>query len=354
MSLSTIAKYSSSFLLFSQFSAGAIIPRANPDFGKCAWPTILYRQNVGGIDGWSYLPNSFAHFDHNPDRLIKPIADHICSSLQNKCKAPKATYDICIKATAATTNKEGKAAADAFNAIMMPGNPSPSKSSSATPSGTKAPDTRITFQPKVSVKFSKETVEFPGRIDPIWWHNTYIQSDDNATCDETSRRMPNKHYLSFTCEGAEDTTIDIMRAALNAAVTSTIDNTTIKDDERFFKHHIKREQRCTGGTYPTCTYKEVEMTLVPQTVHIVMSNNIPVPEAPGGKMRFLQGNMRYTITKSVGNQCAVCAFFGAGGSGISASLGIAAAVGRASAMANPAGVILNSVVTIGCLAGCSS
>lgn len=81
-------------------------------------------------------------------------------------------------------------------------------------------------------------------------------------------------------------------------------------------------------------------------MHIVVSNDVT---DFGG---FLQGNLRYDISKSSDSSCSACAFFASAGGGSAAVAGIAGAVDAVVKTLSPQMALLSALVTIGCLASC--
>ncbi|KAF2684035.1 hypothetical protein K458DRAFT_283926, partial [Lentithecium fluviatile CBS 122367] len=281
--------------LLAQSSIAALIPRASPDFGSCSNPTIEYVKDADGIPGWGYKPADTKNFAHGASADIIAITDFICSNLQNVCRAPTTSYELCLAATAKSKEQKEKAAAEAFNNAIT----------ATTPAATSTSPTTIptaTVQPKVNIKFSKEQVTFPGHIDPKWWFDTYFIAEGNpAICESGSHRMPEDNYLSFDCEFADNVTAPIIKAALNAVVDATLDNTDIKEEERMFQHI---EESYTDEQGDVVSWPS---TIFPQSVHIAVAVDIP------GVGSALSGNMRYSISKFSSNACKMCSFLSGGG-----------------------------------------
>ncbi|KAF2475740.1 uncharacterized protein BDR25DRAFT_379239 [Lindgomyces ingoldianus] len=327
----------STLALLVQSTMARLIFRSSPDFGSCFNPTIEYVKDQDGIPGYGYKPANAKDFAHGASPDVEAITEFICSNLQNVCRAPATSYDLCKVAASNTQGKKEKDAADAFNIVITSATPPTSSSSSAAPSETPNP----TVEPKVNIKFSKETVALPGHIDPKWWFDNYFTATGiPALCDETAHRMPDNNFLTFSCEGADNGTVPMMKAILNSVVDATIDNTTAKDEERIFKHDdlmCHGEEKCV---------KFLPVTIFPQSVHVAVAIDIP---NTGGA---LSGNMRYTISKSSSDNCKLCSFLSAGGGGTAASAKIVEVLKDTSKFISPGFGIGSAIVTLTCLSQC--
>ncbi|KAH7225168.1 hypothetical protein BKA60DRAFT_537340 [Fusarium oxysporum] len=249
-----------------QLTDGAMIPRQTTDFGVCTDPTIMYVQDQDGM--------------------------------------------------LAANGKEGQDAADAFNNVMNQSSPPSETSQAAAPAVSSA-----AVQPSLNMKFSKETVVFGDHIDPIWWFNEYLKADGQpAICDETSHRMPNDHYITFTCEGADPNIVPMMKEALIAVVKDTIDNSSLPDDQRMFMH---REGLCWDGHNNQCHITEgYPSTVFPQSVHVAVAIEVPGTGGVGA----LSGNLRYNIADSSSNNCGMCSYLSTSGGAVSALTSVAQVV----------------------------
>jgi hypothetical protein len=154
--------------------------------------------------------------------------------------------------------------------------------------------------------------------------------------------MPEDHWLSFECEGFDPSSLPMMRAALNAMVDATIDNTTASDDERIFMHGTDHTF-IEGVDFPS------DFTIMPREIHIVVGDSV---EGKG----FGQGNLRYTISDFENQNCKMCSYFAASGAAASATAAGSAAqqavVQTATKLVSPGLGLLGALITLGCLAGC--
>ncbi|KAH7148976.1 hypothetical protein B0J13DRAFT_523632 [Dactylonectria estremocensis] len=333
-----------------QFSNGALIRRASPDLGVCTEPTIMYVENQDGMLGFGYKPTNNDNFPHGASPDIRSITDFICSNLQNVCRAPTESVDVCKTAAAAADGKEGQDAADAFNNAI---NASPASvpsntgeaSSPSVPSDVET--AQYTIHPTLNMKFSKEYVDIEGHIDPVWWINEYLKADGQpALCDETPHRMPNDLYITFSCEGADPRIVPMMKEALIAVVKSTIDSTSLSDEERIFKH---RQGFCFDASMSSCERQyddRLKSTLWPQAVHVATAIDIP---GAGGA---LSGNLRYTISKSAGDNCKMCGFLATSGGSASTIAGISEIVFGTASLIAPGISILSASVSFACMTSC--
>lgn len=246
-----------------QLTDGAMVPRQTTDFGVCTNPTITYVQDQDGMLGYGYKPSNTNDFPHGATADIATIIDFIRSTLQNACRAPTATWFLCTTAAAAANGKEGQDAADAFNNVMNQSSPLSEASQAPAPAVSAA-----AVQPSLNMKFSKETVVFGDHIDPIWWFNEYLKADGQpAICDETPHRMPNNHYITFTCEGADPKIVPMMKEALIAVVKDTIDNTALPDDQRMFMH---REGLAGMDTITNATSQKGILAPFSRSLHMLL------------------------------------------------------------------------------------
>ncbi|KAH6954324.1 hypothetical protein DER45DRAFT_632705 [Fusarium avenaceum] len=332
-----------------QLTNGAIIPRQTADFGKCTNPTIAYVQDQDGMAGHGYKPANTNDFPHGATSDITTIANFICSNLQNVCQAPTSSWFLCTTAGAAANGKEVQDAADAFNAVMNQEGSSQGSSSdsSAADGAVDGASDGATIQPSLNMKFSKETVVFEDHIDPVWWFNEYLKADGlPALCDETPHRMPNDHYITFTCEGADSNIVPMMKEALIAVVKDTIDNTELPDDQRMFMH---REGLCWDGHTNLCHITEgYPSTVFPQSVHVAVAIEVPGTGGSGA----LSGNLRYSITDMSTNNCAMCSYLSTSGGAVSALTSVASVVMSFSELIAPGISIATAAVSFSCLTSC--
>ncbi|ORY06379.1 hypothetical protein BCR34DRAFT_626676 [Clohesyomyces aquaticus] len=330
----------STLALLAQSSIAGLIPRADQNFGKCTNPTIAYVEDQDGMAGFGYKPANLKDFPHGASADIVAITDYICSNLQNVCRAPAASYELCKTASTTAKGLKEKAAADAFNAAITTTPPSPS--SAAPPVATPSLVT-----PKYSIHFSKEQVNFPGTIDPKWWFDQYFLDDggDPARCKSGSHKMPEGRLLSFSCSGADRRIIPFMKIALNAAVTATIDNTTMKDEERFFKHWNNDFKDDEGEPF------SVAVTTFPASVEIDVAIDIPNVGSAWS------GSMKYSITEPTSNGCKMCSYLSTAGTTTSAGVKIAEVISETkdvlAKLVAPGAALGMAIVTLGCLTNCS-
>ncbi|KAK2132301.1 hypothetical protein NOF04DRAFT_1393636 [Fusarium oxysporum II5] len=297
-----------------QLTDGAMIPRQTTDFGVCTNPTIMYVQDQDGMLGYGYKPSNTNDFPHGATADIATIIDFIRSTLQNACRAPTAAWFLCTTAAAAANGKEVSSAA---------------------------------VQPSLNMKFSKETAVFDDHLDPIWWFNEYLKADGQpAICDETSHRMPNDHYITFTCEGADSNIVPMMKEALIAVVKDTIDNTTLPNDQRMFMH---REGLCWDGHTNLCHITTgYPSTVFPQSVHVAVAIEVPGTDGAGA----LSGNLRYSITDSSSNNCGMCSYLSTSGGAVSALTSVAQVVMGFSELIVPGIAVASAAVSSSCLTTC--
>ncbi|KAH7231204.1 hypothetical protein BKA59DRAFT_461481 [Fusarium tricinctum] len=337
-----MAKYALVFVLrlLAQVHSGitALIPRVRPDYGQCSEPTVMYVEDQDGMLGFGYKPTNHNDFPHGAGANIQASTDLICSNLQNVCRAPVETVKLCQTAAAAAKSKVGQDAAHTFNIAITASSSHTSASDTGTPSEDSA-DAQDLVEPTLNMKFSTEFVTMEGHIDPVWWFNEYILADGQpALCDETPRRMPNDHYITFTCEGADPRIVPMMRDALNDFVQSTMYNE--ESEDRPFKQHYKN---C--GEYLTCDPYE-KRTRFPQSVHIATALDIP---GAGGA---LSGSLRYTISESTDDNCGLCGFLSAGGTLASAVAAISGTVLSTSALISPGISGASASISFSCLSTC--
>ncbi|EXL71533.1 hypothetical protein FOPG_12758 [Fusarium oxysporum f. sp. conglutinans race 2 54008] len=325
-----------------QLTDGAMIPRQTTDFGVCTNPTIMYVQDQDGMLGYGYKPSNTNDFHHGATADIATIIDFIRSTLQNACRAPTTAWFLYTTAAAAANGKEGQDAADAFNNVMNQSSPQSEASQAPAPAVSSA-----AVQPSLNMKFSKETVVFGDHIDPIWWFNEYLKADGQpAICDETPHRMPNDHYITFTCEGADPNIVPMMKEALIAVVKDTIDNTALPDDQRMFMH---REGLCWDGHNNQCHITEgYPSTVFPQSVHVAVAIEVPGTGGAGA----LSGNLRYNIADSSSNNCGMCSYLSTSGGAVSALTSVAQVVMGFSELIGPGIAVANAAVSFSCLTTC--
>ncbi|KAF2006262.1 hypothetical protein P154DRAFT_603748 [Amniculicola lignicola CBS 123094] len=336
--MSKIATLSTLALLVQSSIAGLIV-RAGQDFGKCTDPSIAYVENQDGMAGFGYKPINTKDFPHGASPDIVAITDYICSNLQNICLAPATSYELCVAAAAKAKPLKGNEAAETFNAAIAASTPSPS---SAAPSATPS-----LVVPKFSIHFSKETVRFPGTIDPRWWFDQYFLDDggDPARCVTASHKMPEDRLLTFSCNGADRRIIPFMKTALNAVVTAMIDNTTMPDDERAFKHWENELADYEGDLFT------VPVTTFPASVEMDVAIDIP------GVGSAWSGSMKYTITNADSTACKLCSYLSTAGTTTSAGAKIAEVISETkqvlAKLVAPGAALGMAIVTLGCLTNCS-
>jgi hypothetical protein len=173
-------------LLVPSISA-VVLRRDEVSYGNCTNPTIKWSEDDG------FYPANTADFDHEPTDDIEPIFDFICSTLENKCRAPLSTGIICLgaKTEAKFSGLEGhgQGQADAFNDYILHEKSSvPSPSSTSTPDPPK-PTTSNTAN--VTIGFSAAQVKINDHIDPKWWFDNKIKlfGQGPVVCAEESERM---------------------------------------------------------------------------------------------------------------------------------------------------------------------
>ncbi|KAH7188097.1 uncharacterized protein B0J16DRAFT_336446 [Fusarium flagelliforme] len=344
-------------------SHAAVIARGGPDFGSCSDPTIAYVSDQDHIAGSGYKPANNESFPHVASNSLSFIAGFICNNLQTVCGAPAATVEICKAAAAGADGKEGQDAAAAFNKAITTPSSSPAPESSSvtsralaarddvgTPSQDSA-DAGYTITPSINMKFSTSTTIFEEftHLDPVWWFDTYILADGQpALCDETPRRMPGDHWITFSCEGADPRIVPMMKDALTSFVQNTMYDTSLTT--RIFK---QLQAVACSDEYDTSTCKETTMpaylkarTYMPSSVHIATAINIP---GAGGA---LSGNLRYTITKSPDNNCGVCGFLSTGGGLTSTIAGISEILFDTASLIAPGIAVANAAVSFTCMSSC--
>jgi hypothetical protein len=168
-------------LLLSTVSA-AVLPRDGIDYGSCSNPTINWTKDKG------FFPANSKDFDHSPTTEIAPIYEYVCSTLDNKCKAPLATGWVCLGAQieAKFNALTGQAQADAFNNHIL-------YKQSVKPTPVTPPAVpQKSAGANVTVLFSKAMVEIEGHIDPKWWFDNKI----NPTKD-TPMLCPEEPYRKY-------------------------------------------------------------------------------------------------------------------------------------------------------------
>ncbi|KAL4724608.1 hypothetical protein ACLX1H_008050 [Fusarium chlamydosporum] len=303
----------------------------------------MYVEDQDGMLGFGYKPTNINDFPHGASADIQSSTDFICSNLQNVCRAPTETVELCQTAAAAAQGKAGQDAAHAFNIAITASSSRPSASDAGTPSEDSADaqgsaDAQDMIEPSLNMKFSTQFVAMEGHIDPVWWFNEYILADGQPSiCDETPRRMPNDHYITFSCEGADPRIVPMMRDALNDFVQFTMYNETLKD--RPFQQYYNA---CNGLI---CKPFD-ERTSFPQSVHIATALDIP---GAGGA---LSGNLRYTISESTADNCGLCGFLSTGGGLASAMAGVSGIVLKTAALISPGISTASAVVSFSCLSTC--
>ncbi|RGP63209.1 hypothetical protein FLONG3_9964 [Fusarium longipes] len=335
-----MAKYALVFVLglLAQVHSGnaAVIRRATPDYGRCSEPTVLYVHDQDGMLGYAYRPANNEDFPHGADANIQASTDLICSNLQNQCQAPAETVELCQAAAEAAKSKEGQDAATTFNLAITASSSNSSAPDDNAPSGDSG-DSGDSEQPSLNMQFSSESVSMEGHIDPVWWFNEYILADgEPALCDETPRRMPNDHYIAFSCEGADSRIVPMMRDALNSFVQSTMYNET--SDDRPFKQGI--------GYCDVIACDPPKYTLFPQSVHIATALHIP------GSGSALSGNLRYTISKTTDNNCGICGYLTTSGGLASTIAGISQIVLDTAQLIGPGISVATAAVGFGCMSTC--
>lgn len=88
---------------------------ATGSFGSCSNPSIKFANGLDGRNEPAFAPVDEKDFNHGSALNIKVIADFICDRLNSSCKAGAAVVSKCQSASAAASELQGQAAADAFN-----------------------------------------------------------------------------------------------------------------------------------------------------------------------------------------------------------------------------------------------
>lgn len=91
---------------------------ATGSFGSCSNPSIKFANGLDGRKEPAFAPVDEADFNHGSALNIKVIADFICDRLNSSCKAGAAVVSKCQSASAAASQLQGQAAADAFNKAL--------------------------------------------------------------------------------------------------------------------------------------------------------------------------------------------------------------------------------------------
>ncbi|KAM0470553.1 hypothetical protein ACHAPX_009816 [Trichoderma viride] len=91
---------------------------ATGSFGSCSNPSIKFANGLDGRTEPAFAPVDEADFNHGSALNIKVIADFICDRLNSSCKAGAAEVSKCQSASAAASQLQGQAAADAFNKAL--------------------------------------------------------------------------------------------------------------------------------------------------------------------------------------------------------------------------------------------
>ncbi|KAM0444453.1 hypothetical protein ACHAO4_010148 [Trichoderma viride] len=91
---------------------------ATGSFGSCSDPSIKFANGLDGRNEPAFAPVNEADFNHGSALNIKVIADFICDRLNSSCKAGAAVVSTCQSASAAASQLQGQAAADAFNKAL--------------------------------------------------------------------------------------------------------------------------------------------------------------------------------------------------------------------------------------------
>ncbi|PON20365.1 hypothetical protein TGAM01_v210744 [Trichoderma gamsii] len=91
---------------------------ATGSFGSCSNPSIKFANGLDGRTEPAFAPVDEADFNHGSALNIKVIADFICDRLNSSCKAGAAVVSKCQSASAAASQLQGQAAADAFNKAL--------------------------------------------------------------------------------------------------------------------------------------------------------------------------------------------------------------------------------------------
>ncbi|KAL7917239.1 hypothetical protein ACQKWADRAFT_317476 [Trichoderma austrokoningii] len=91
---------------------------ATGNFGSCSNPSIKFANGLDGRAEPAFTPVDETDFNHGSALNIKVIADFICDRLNSSCKAGAAVVSKCQSASAAASQLQGQAAADAFNKAL--------------------------------------------------------------------------------------------------------------------------------------------------------------------------------------------------------------------------------------------
>ncbi|KAI8927213.1 hypothetical protein BC831DRAFT_424845, partial [Entophlyctis helioformis] len=89
-------------------------------FGSCKPPTIRFGLNIDGRKETAFEVVNKDSFSQSSAQNGNIIVRALCDQLRDRCKAPKATQDLCIPAAAAFAAQPDKtgAQADAFNKVF--------------------------------------------------------------------------------------------------------------------------------------------------------------------------------------------------------------------------------------------
>ncbi|KAI8927216.1 hypothetical protein BC831DRAFT_395087, partial [Entophlyctis helioformis] len=98
----------------------AAAANGNIDFGSCKPPTIRFGLNIDGRKETAFEVVNKDSFSQSSAQNGNIIVRALCDQLRDRCKAPKATQDLCIPAAAAFAAEKDKtgAQADAFNKVF--------------------------------------------------------------------------------------------------------------------------------------------------------------------------------------------------------------------------------------------
>ncbi|GFP57680.1 pathogenicity cluster 5 protein d [Trichoderma asperellum] len=99
-------------------SANGNAAGATGSFGSCSNPSIKFANGLDGRNEPAFAPVDEKDFNHGSALNIKVIADFICDRLNSSCKAGAAVVSKCQSASAAASQLQGQAAADAFNKAL--------------------------------------------------------------------------------------------------------------------------------------------------------------------------------------------------------------------------------------------
>lgn len=99
-------------------SANGNAEGATGSFGSCSNPSIKFANGLDGRNEPAFAPVDENDFNHGSALNIKVIADFICDRLNSSCKAGAAVVSKCQSASAAASQLQGQAAADAFNKAL--------------------------------------------------------------------------------------------------------------------------------------------------------------------------------------------------------------------------------------------